>query len=64
MSMFALDQIQAQIPQAIVERYKDRPGDAWGVIAREHIVAVVKLLKEKLGFRLFVSMDAVDRKQK
>lgn len=61
MSTFALDQIQAQIPQALVERYKDRPGDAWGVIAREHIAAVVTLLKEKLGFKLFISMDAVDR---
>jgi NADH-quinone oxidoreductase subunit C len=61
LSTFALDQIQAQIPQALVERYKDRTGEAWGVIAREHIVEVAKLLKEKLGFRLFISMDAVDR---
>ena len=61
MSTFALDQIQAQIPAALVERYKDRTGEAWGVIAREHIVEVAKLLKEKLGFRLFISMDAVDR---
>ncbi|MFZ5438707.1 MAG: NADH-quinone oxidoreductase subunit C [Myxococcota bacterium] len=61
MSTFALDQIQAQIPQALVERYTDRAGDAWGVIAKEHIVEVAKLLKEKLGFRLFISMDAVDR---
>ena len=61
MSTFALDQIQAQIPAALVERYKDRTGEAWGVIAREHIVEVAKLLKDKLGFRLFISMDAVDR---
>ena len=61
MSIFALDQIQAQIPQALVERYKDRTGETWGVIAREQIVEVVKLLKVKLGFRLFISMDAVDR---
>ena len=61
MSTFALDQIQAQIPQALVERYTDRTGEAWGVIAREHITAVARLLKEKLGFRLFISMDAVDR---
>lgn len=60
MSTFALDQIQAQIPQALAERYIDRPGDAWGVIKREHIVEVITLVK-KLGFRLFVSMDAVDR---
>lgn len=61
MSIFALDQIQAQIPQALAERYKDRTGETWGVIAREQIVEVVKLLKVKLGFRLFISMDAVDR---
>ena len=63
MSTFALDQIQAQLPQALVERYKDRTGETWGVIAREHIVEVVKLLKVKLGFKLFISMDAVDRLQ-
>lgn len=61
MSIFALDQIQAQLPQALAERYKDRTGETWGVIAREQIVEVVKLLKVKLGFRLFISMDAVDR---
>lgn len=61
MSTFALDQIQAQLPEAIAERYLDRPGDSWGVIKRESIVSVAKLLKEKLGFRLFISMDAVDR---
>jgi len=60
-STFALDQIQAQLPQALVERYTDRAGDAWGVIAREHIVEVAALVKAKLGFRLFISMDAVDR---
>lgn len=61
MSTFALDQIQAQIPDALSERYFDRTGEAWGVVKREHIAAVAKLLKEKLGFRLFISMDAVDR---
>ena len=61
MSTFALDQIQAQIPQALVERYEDRTGAAWGVIAKERIQEVARLLKEKLGFRLFISMDAVDR---
>ncbi len=61
MSTFALDQIQAQLPQALTERYTDRAGGAWGVVAKEHIVEVAKLLKEKLGFKLFISMDAVDR---
>lgn len=61
MSTFALDQIQAQLPQALTERYKDRTGAEWGVVKREQLVATLRLLKEKLGFRLFVSMDAVDR---
>lgn len=61
MSTFALDQIQAQLPHALVERYFDRAQEAWGVVAKEHIFAVARLLKEQLGFRLFISMDAVDR---
>jgi NADH-quinone oxidoreductase subunit C len=60
-STFALDQIQAQIPNALVERYSDKTGGAWGVILPARMADVAKLLKEKLGFRLFVSMDAVDR---
>jgi NADH-quinone oxidoreductase subunit C len=60
-SSFALDQIQAQLPQALDERYIDRAGHAWGMVAGESIVAVVSLLKRELGFRLFISMDAVDR---
>lgn len=60
-STFALDQIQAQLPNALVEYYRDRAGDAWGVVSREHILEVAKLLKTRLGFTLFVSMDAVDR---
>lgn len=61
MSTFALDQIHQQLPEALVERYVDRAGDAWGVIKPEHIPHVAKLLKERLGFRMFISMDAVDR---
>jgi NADH-quinone oxidoreductase subunit C len=60
-STFALDQIEAQLPHALTERFVDRTGDPWGVVAKERIVEVAKLLKEKLGFRLFISMDAVDR---
>jgi len=60
-STFALDQIQAQVPQALVGRYEDRTGGTWGIITKDAIVEVARLLKEKLGFRLFVSMDAVDR---
>lgn len=61
MSTFALDQIAAQLPIALAERYVDRAGDAWGVIKPTEIPQVAKLLKERLGFKLFVSMDAVDR---
>lgn len=61
MSTFALDQIQQQLPDALVERYVDRAGDAWGVVKPERVQDVARLLKDKLGFRLFVSMDAVDR---
>lgn len=63
MSTFALDQIQAQLPQALRQRYEDRTGGPWGVVSREAIGAVAQLLKHKLGFRLFLSMDAVDRLQ-
>ena len=61
MSTFALDQIQAQLPSALVERYVDRTGAAWGVVNPQHIADVATLLKERLGFRLFISMDGVDR---
>jgi NADH-quinone oxidoreductase subunit C len=62
-STFALDQIQAQLPRALVQRYEDRTGSPWGVVERGSIAAVAQLLKEKLGFRLFLSMDGVDRLQ-
>lgn len=61
MSTFALDQLQAQLPRALVQRYEDRTGAPWGVVERGSIAAVAQLLKEKIGFRLFLSMDAVDR---
>ncbi len=60
MSTYALDQIQSQLPGSLVERYADRPGDAWAVVDRAHIVEVVKRVKA-LGFTQFISMDAVDR---
>lgn len=63
MSTWALDQIQQQLPEALANRYHDRTGAEWGTVHREVIVKVVQTAKEKLGFRLFVSMDAVDRLQ-
>jgi NADH-quinone oxidoreductase subunit C len=62
-STFALDQLQAQLPQALVERYHDRAQGEWGVIAPAAMKDVAELLKHKLSFRLFISMDAVDRLQ-
>lgn len=61
MSTTAIDQLQAQLPDAIAERTIDRAGDGWAIVHREHLEAVAKLAKERLGFRLFISMDAVDR---
>ncbi len=61
MSTFALDQIQSQLPDALVERFTDRSGGAWGIVKPARIAEVAKLAKEQLGFRLFVSMDGVDR---
>ncbi len=61
MSVFALEQIQAQLPDALAERYTDRAGEVWGVIKAEHIKPVAMLLKERLGFTLFISMDGIDR---
>lgn len=61
MSTWALDQIQQQLPDAISKRYHDRTGAEWAVVRREAIAAVAQAVKEKLGFKLFISMDAVDR---
>ena len=61
MSTSALDSIQAQLPHAVAERYTDRTGAHWGVIKPEHMADVAKMAKEQLGFRLFISMDGVDR---
>lgn len=61
MSTSALEQIAAQQPGALIDQYLDRTGAAWGVVKPEAIEPVVKQLKEQLNFRLFVSMDAVDR---
>jgi NADH-quinone oxidoreductase subunit C len=60
-STSALQAIAAQIPEAFVDQYLDRSQAAWGVVDPTHLVAVVTMAKERLGFRLFVSMDCVDR---
>ena len=63
MSKFAFDKVAARLPEAIAERYEDRTGAAWAVIHKEHLPAVAELLKNdpELDFKLFLSVDAVDR---
>ncbi len=61
MSNPAVESIQQSLPDAVLASYVDRSGDSWAVIRPSGIAAVAKLLKEQLGFRLFLSMDAVDR---
>jgi NADH-quinone oxidoreductase subunit C len=63
LSTWALDQLQKQLPDALAQRYHDRTGAEWAVVPRESIVRVCTALKEHLGFKLFISMDAVDRLQ-
>ena len=63
MSTWALDQLQQQLPDAVVKRYHDRTGAEWAVVSREAIVRTAQLLKGQLGFKLFISMDCVDRLQ-
>jgi NADH-quinone oxidoreductase subunit C len=63
LSTFALDRVSAKFPEAFVERYTDRSGQPWGVVAPELIRQVVSELKNdpELDFKLFLSMDACDR---
>lgn len=63
MSTWALDQLHAQLPQALAERFIDRSGGAWGVVHREHIEAALRLLKGPLGFKMFVTIEGLDRLQ-
>lgn len=63
MSIFALDRVAAQFPEAVAERYVDRAGGAWAVIHAEWLPKVATFLKmdPELDFKLFGSADAVDR---
>jgi NADH-quinone oxidoreductase subunit C len=58
-----LDVVSAKLPELVTERYLDRAGGAWAVIRREGIREVMALLKNDpaLDFKLFLSIDAVDR---
>lgn len=63
MSSFALDHVNAALPEALKERYQDRTGGAWAVVDAGQLQAVMSHLKNhpELQFKLFVSMDGVDR---
>ena len=63
MSKFAIDKVAERFSGAVIERYEDRSGAPWAVIAKEQIRDVAQFLKtdHELQFRLFLSADAVDR---
>ncbi|WXH26511.1 NAD(P)H-quinone oxidoreductase subunit J, chloroplastic [Myxococcus stipitatus] len=63
LSTFALDRVSAHFPEAVVERYVDRAGGAWAVIHADSLPKVAAFLKNdaELEFKLFGSMDGVDR---
>ena len=61
MSASAIDDLHQKFPAAFELKYEDRTGAPWGLIHREHIEEVCRHAKEHLDFKLFISMDAVDR---
>ena len=63
MSNYALEKVAARLPEALSERYTDRAGDEWGVVKASAIRDVMMFLRNdpELQFRLFISIDAVDR---
>lgn len=63
MSKFAFDKVAARFPEAIAERYDDRTGGHWAVVKPEFLRDVALFLKNdaELDYKLFLSIDAVDR---
>jgi NADH-quinone oxidoreductase subunit C len=63
LSKFALDGLAQKLPDAVSERYVDRTGGEWGVVRPASLVEVMSTLKRdpELQFKLFLSLDAVDR---
>jgi NADH-quinone oxidoreductase subunit C len=63
LSTFALDKVATTFPRAVLDRYLDRSGAAWGIVDGEAIRDVASELKDnpELDFKLFLSIDAVDR---
>jgi len=64
-SLRALTLVQEKFPDAFAEQYTDRTGGAWAVVKAEHLRQVMAHLKDDphLDFKLFLSIDAVDRLQ-
>jgi len=64
-SAFAYDKVSARYPSAVVQRYTDRTGGEWLVVRRESLRDVAAMLKSdpELDYKLFLSMDGVDRLQ-
>jgi NADH-quinone oxidoreductase subunit C len=63
LSKFALDRIATKYPVAVLERYTDRTGGEWATVDSEAIREIASELKNdpELDFKLFLSLDAVDR---
>jgi NADH-quinone oxidoreductase subunit C len=64
-SLRALSLVQEKFPDAFIEQYTDRTGGAWAVVKPAQLRAVLAQLKNDpaLDFKLFLSIDAVDRLQ-
>jgi len=64
-SLRALTLVQEKFPDAFAEQYTDRAGGAWAVVKPEYLRQVMAHLKDdpQLDFKLFLSIDAVDRLQ-
>jgi NADH-quinone oxidoreductase subunit C len=63
LSKFALDKAAAKFPHATLERYTDRAGGEWLLADKDSVREIATFLKNdpELDFKLFLSMDAVDR---
>jgi NADH-quinone oxidoreductase subunit C len=65
MSQLAYDKVAAKFPHAVEERYTDRAGGEWLVLKAAGLPEVMGELRNdpELDFKLFLSIDAVDRMQ-
>ena len=63
LSKLALDKLAAHFPTAVHERYTDRTGGEWAVLRPSAVREAASFFKNdpELEFKLFLSMDAVDR---